>query len=170
MECDGHLQAAGLLADSVGEVAHLLEQWEGGEEEWNNGVVVELGRKFKCPEVMNAATMLVACLVGMNLQCLNRSDKKRIQYYLASTERKMTSTGATAKEPWVYLAALKPGGQLSLARQHLFSQPTIYEALVSRLAALCTGEDVACDHCHTRGDYKVCKATFPPPTAANSVR
>ena len=66
-----------------------------------------------------------------------------MQHYLAMIERKMTSTGATAKEPWVYLAALKSGGQLSLARQHLFSQPTIYEALVSRLAALCTGEDVA---------------------------
>ena len=33
MECDGHLQAAGLLADSVGEVAHLLERWEEREEE-----------------------------------------------------------------------------------------------------------------------------------------
>ena len=75
MECEGHLQAAGLLADSAGEVVHLLEQWEGAEEEWSNGVVVELGRKFKCPEVMNAATMLVACLVGMNLQCLNCLDK-----------------------------------------------------------------------------------------------
>ena len=48
MECEGHLQAAGLLTDSADEVAHLLERWEGGEEEWSNGVVVELGRKFKC--------------------------------------------------------------------------------------------------------------------------
>ena len=76
---------------------------------------MELGRKFKCPEVMKAATMLVAHLVGMNLQHLNHSDKERMQHYLARTESKMTSTGAAAKEPWVYLAALKPGGQISLA-------------------------------------------------------
>ena len=132
--------------------------------------MVELGRKFKCPEVMTAATMLVACLVGMNLQRLNRSDKKRMRHYLARTERKMTSTGATAKEPWVYLAALKPGGQLSLAHQHVFSQPTIYEALVSRLAALCAGRmwPVATA---TRGATTRCAgAVSPPPTAANSVR
>ena len=72
----------------------------GGEEEWSNGVVVELGRKFKCPEVMKAATMLVACLVGMNLQHLNHLDKDRMWHYLVRTESKTTSTGAAAKELW----------------------------------------------------------------------
>ena len=34
------------------QAAGLLELWEGEEEEWTIGVVVELGKRFWCPEVV----------------------------------------------------------------------------------------------------------------------
>ena len=157
------MRAAALLAGSAGEVADLLELWEGEEEEWTNGVVVELGKRFWCPEVVTAAIRLVARLLGIHLQRLTREVRDRVRHCLARTESMMKSAGAAAEEAWLYLVVLKPGGRLALAHQHLFSPPTTYEALVGRLAAQVTGEEAACGHCREWGDYRVCRGCLSTP-------
>ena len=91
--------AAGLLAGSAGEVADLLELWEGEEEEWSNGVVVELGKRFWCPEVVTAAIRLVARLLGIHLQRLTREVRDRVRHCLARTESMMKAPGRPPRRP-----------------------------------------------------------------------
>ena len=152
--------AAGLLAGSAGEVADLLELWEGEEEEWSNGVVVELGKRFWCPEVVTAAIRLVARLLGIHLQRLTREVRDRVRHCLARTESMMKSAGAAAEEAWLYLVALKPGGRLALAHQHLFSPPTTYEALVGRLAAQVTSCPGRLARARPTGTASPCRGTW----------
>ena len=74
-------------------MADLLELWEGEEEEWSNGVVVELGKRFWCPEVVTAAIRLVARLLGIHLQRLTREVRDRVRHCLARTESMVKKIG-----------------------------------------------------------------------------
>ena len=74
--------------------------------------------------MVTAAIRLVAHLLGIHLQRLTREVRDRVRHCLARTESRMKSAGAAAEEAWLYLVALKPGGRLALAHQHLFSPPT----------------------------------------------
>ena len=129
--------------------------WEGSIPEFSNGVVVELAKQFLSPEVVTAVWNLVGRLLGWNLQRLTSAVvHDRLRMYLIRTENIVKTEGATMSESWLYFQQLQPGGKHY--QPHFYLPPSLLESLVTRLSALVTGEEKACNHCGMLGDHRAC--------------
>ena len=74
--------------------------WEGSIPEFSNGVVVELVQQFFCPEVVSAASKLIARLLGMNMQRITPDVvHDKLRFCLMKTEEILKKAGAAMSEP-----------------------------------------------------------------------
>ena len=159
-----HLATAGLQGATAGEVAARLAEWRPRQEEFVNGIVVELVREYRDPAVMRALVNCVAALLEVRPEKNDKTLRDKVKKYFYMTEERVVAAGQDLSAPWLYLALMWEGG--ALYDPALYHTGGLLNQLAARVEAWGLNTAAVCDNtgCKELGDFLACQVIYVMPS------